>query len=155
MLEQRHGPVLGDDHLGVAADGVQPVAELLGVGHGRRQRHQGHRLGEVDDHFLPDGAPEAVGEVVHLVHDHVAEAEEGLGTGVQHVPQDLGGHHDDRSVGVDAVVAGEEADLVRAVAAAQVGVLLVRQRLDGCRVEALLALLEGEVDGELAHDRLA
>ncbi len=155
VLEQRDRPVLGDDHLGVAADGVQPVTELLGVGHGRRQGHQGHRLRQVDDHFLPDGAAEAVGEVVHLVHDHMAEAEEGLRAGVEHVPQHLGGHHDHRGVGVDAVVAGEQADLLGAVTAAQVGVLLVRQRLDGGRVEALLALLQGQVDGELAHDRLA
>ena len=141
--------------LGVAADGVEPVAELLGVGDRRRQRDQLHRLGQVDDHFLPDGAAEAVGEVVHLVHDHIAEAEEGLRARVEHVPQHLGGHHDHRGVGVDAVVAGEQADLVRAVAADQVGVLLVGQRLDGRRVEALAALLEGEVDGELADDRLA
>ncbi len=155
MLEQRDGPVLGDDHLGVPADGVEPVAELLGVGHGGRQRHQGHRLLEVDDHLFPYGAAEPVGEVVHLVHDHVAQADEGLRARVQHVPQHLGGHHDHRGVGVDAVVAGQQADLVAAVTAAQVGVLLVRQRLDGRRVEALLALQQGEVDGELAHDRLA
>ncbi|MGX1121665.1 hypothetical protein RKD37_007028 [Streptomyces ambofaciens] len=37
VLEQRHGPVLGDDHLGVAAHGVEPVAELLRVRHGRRE----------------------------------------------------------------------------------------------------------------------
>ncbi len=155
VLEQRHGPVLGDDHLGVTADRVEPVAELLGVRHGRRQRHERDRLGKVNDHLFPHGTPEPVGEVVHLVHDHVAEAQEGLRTGVQHVPQHLGGHHDHRGVGVDAVVAGEQAHLVRAVTAAQIGVLLVRQRLDGGRVEALLALLEGEVDGELADDRLA
>ncbi|MGX1121664.1 hypothetical protein RKD37_007027 [Streptomyces ambofaciens] len=85
----------------------------------------------------------------------MTEAEEGLGARVQHVPQDLGGHHDHGGVGVHAVVAGEQAHPVGAVAAAQVGVLLVRQGLDGCRVEALPALLEGQVDGELADDRLA
>lgn len=109
----------------------------------------------MDDHFLPDGAAEAVGEVVDLVHDDVAEAGEGLGSGVQHVAEDFGGHDHDRRVAVDAVVTGEEADLGGAVAPDEVGVLLVRQRLDGCRVEALAALGEGEVDGELADDGLA
>lgn len=155
VLPQRHGPVLGDDHLGVAADGVQPVAELLGVRHGGRQGHQGHRLGEVNDHFLPDGTAEAVGEVVDLVHDHMAEAEQRLRARVQHVAQHLGGHHDHRRLGVDAVVTGEQADLVRAVAPGEVGVLLVGQCLDGCGVEAFTALLKGQVDGELADDGLA
>ena len=59
---------------GLAAHGLQPLAELLGVGHGRRQRDQRHRLGQVDDHLLPDRAAVAVGEVVHLVHHDVAEA---------------------------------------------------------------------------------
>ena len=30
--------------------------------------------GQVDDHLFPDRAAEPVGEVVHLVHDDVAEA---------------------------------------------------------------------------------
>ena len=155
VLPQRYRPVLGDDHPGVAADGVEPVAELLGVGDGRGQRHQGHRRREVDDHLLPDRAAEAVGEVVHLVHHHVAEAVEGGGARVEHVPQDLGGHHDHRGVAVDAVVAGEQADLVGAVALGQVVVLLVGEGLDRRGVEALAALGEGQVDGELADDGLA
>ena len=44
VLPQRHRAVLLDDDRGVAADGHQPVAELLGVAHRRRQRHQAHRL---------------------------------------------------------------------------------------------------------------
>ncbi len=147
--------MLGDDHLGAAADGVQPVAELLGVGDGRGQRHQRHGFGEVDDDLLPDGAAEAVGEVVHLVHHHVAEAVERAGARVQHVAQHLGGHHDHRRVAVDGVVAGEQADLGGAVALHQVAVLLVGQRLDRRGVEALAAGGERQVDGELADDGLA
>jgi hypothetical protein len=37
VLPQRDGAMLGDDDLGVTADGVEPVAELLRVRHGRRQ----------------------------------------------------------------------------------------------------------------------
>src|SRR5690606_23043455 len=46
-------------------------------------------------------------------------------------------------------------DLGGAVPLDQVVVLLVGQRLDGGGVEALEALLQGQVDGELADDRLA
>jgi hypothetical protein len=53
---------------------LQPVTELLGVADGRRERDQLHRRREVDDDLLPDRAPEAVGEVVHLVHDDEGEA---------------------------------------------------------------------------------
>lgn len=155
VLPQRHGPVLGDDHLCVAPDGVQPVTELLGVGHGRGERHQGDGLREVDDHFLPHGTPEAVGEVVHLVHDHVAEAGEGLGARVQHVAQDLGRHHDHGSVRVDAVVTGQQTDLVRAVTPDEIGELLVGQGLDRRGVETLAALLQSQVNGEFTDDRLA
>lgn len=155
VLPERHGAVLGDDHLGVPADGVQPVAELLRVGHGRRERHQGHGVREVNDHFLPDRTPEAVGEVVDLVHHHEAEPPQRLRARVQHVPQYFGGHDDHRGIGVDTVVAGQQADLLRSVALDQIGELLVGQGLDGGGVEALAALFEGEVHGEFADDRLA
>ncbi len=154
VLPQRHGAGLGDDHLGTAAHGVQPVAELLGVGDGRGERDEGDRLGEVDDDLLPDGAAEAVGEVVHLVHDDVAEPVEGAGARVEHVAQHLGGHDHHGGVAVDGVVAGEQADLGGAVALDQVSVLLVGQRLDRRGVEALAPGGQGQVHGELADDRL-
>jgi hypothetical protein len=65
--------VLLDDDLGGAADRPEPVAELLGVADRRRQAHHRHVLRQVDDHLLPDGAPGAVGQVVHLVHDDVRQ----------------------------------------------------------------------------------
>ena len=75
VLLERHGPLFGDDHVGVAAHRLQPVAELLGVRDGRAQRDEPHRLGQVDDDLFPDRTAEAVGEVVHLVHDDVGEAD--------------------------------------------------------------------------------
>ncbi len=155
VLVERDRPLLLDDGGGVPADRLQPLAELLGVGHGRGQRDQGHRLGQVDDDLLPHRTPVTVGEVVHLVHHHVAEAQQRPGPGVQHVPQDLGGHHDHRRLAVHAVVAGEQPDLVLAVAGHEVVELLVGQRLDRRRVERLAPGREREVDRELADDRLA
>ena len=55
----------------------QPVAELLGVGHGGGQGDQLHVVGEVDDDLFPHRAAEPVGQVVDLVHDHVAEPVQG------------------------------------------------------------------------------
>src|SRR5690606_33831011 len=56
---------------------------------------------------------------------------------------------------VDRVVAGEQPDTVETVPVYQVVVLLVGQRLDGRRVEALAALREGKMDGELTDHGLA
>ena len=155
VLEQRHGPLLLQDGGRLATHGGQPLAELLGVGDRRRQRHQGHRLRQVDDDLLPDRATHPVGEVVDLVHHDVAEAQQRARAGVEHVAEHLGGHHDDRRLAVDHVVAGQQADVVGAVAPDQVVVLLVGQRLDRRRVERLAARLQRQVDGELTDDRLA
>ena len=155
VLPQRHRPVLVDDDLGAAADLGQPVAELLGVGDRGRQRHHPDRLGQVDDHLFPDRAAGPVGQVVHLVEDDVAEVVQRRRARVEHVPQHLGGHHHDRRAAVDGVVAGEQAHGVAVVALDQVVVLLVGQRLDRRGVEALAALLQGQVHRVLAHHGLA
>ena len=93
-----------------------PVGQLLGVRHRGRQAHQPHVGGQVDDHLLPHRAAVGVLEVVHLVeHDERRPSSAG-DAGVDHVAQHLGGHHHDRRVAVDRVVAGEQADAVGAVA---------------------------------------
>ena len=155
VLVQGHGPALLDDRRGRPAHLTQPVAELLGVGDRRRQGDDADRLGQADDDLLPHGAAEAVGEVVHLVHDHVAEPVEGPRARVEHVAQHLGRHDDDRRLAVHGAVARQEPHLVGAVALDEVVELLVGECLDGRRVEALAPRREREVHGELAHDRLA
>jgi hypothetical protein len=109
----------------------------------------------MDDHFFPDRTTEHVRQVVHLIQDDVAQAGQGGRAPVEHVAQHLGGHHHHRRFAVDAVVAGEQADAVRAVPADEIAVLLVRQGLDRRRVEALAPFGQGQVHGELPHHRLA
>jgi hypothetical protein len=120
VLPQRDRPVLLDDDGGVAAHLTQPLAELLGVAHCCREGHQPYGLRQVEDHLFPDGPAEAVRQVVHLVHDDVAQVLQRGGTGVQHVPEHLGRHDDDRCVTVEGVVSGEEPDPRGAVGAHQV-----------------------------------
>ena len=156
VLLERHRPLLRDDHVGVAAHRLQPVAELLGVRHRRAERDHAHALREVDDDLLPDGAAEAVGEVVHLVHDDVGEVGEQVRVGVEHVAQHLGRHDDDARAGVDVGVAGEQADLRRPVLGDELLELLVAERLHRRGVEHLRArLAHGQEDRELGDDRLA
>ena len=155
VLEQRDGAHLGDDDGELAAHGAQPLAEVLDVAHGGRQRHDLHRIRQPEDHLLPHRAAEAVREVVHLVHHHVAEVRQRGRGGVDHVAQHLGGHHHDLRLGVDGGVARQQAHAVGAVAGDQVVVLLVGQRLDGRGVEALAGVFDGQEHGELAHHCLA
>jgi hypothetical protein len=155
VLPERDRAVLVNDDLGAAAHLGEPVAELLGVAYRGGQGDDADRLGQVDDHLFPDGTPRPVGEIMHLVEDHVTEILQRGRARVEHVPQDLGGHHHDGGVAVDRVVAGEQADRSGVVTAQQVVVLLVGQRLDRRGVKALAVVLQREVDSELADDGLA
>jgi hypothetical protein len=148
------GAALLDDRHRRPPDGLHPVGELLGVGDGGGQAHEVDLGRGVDDDLLPHRAPVGVLEVVDLVEHHVAQPVEGRRAGVDHVAEDLGGHHDDGGVAVDGVVAGEEAHGPRPVRPHQVAVLLVGQRLEGRGVERLPALGQGLGDGVLGHHRL-
>ena len=62
---------------------------------------------------------------MHLVHHHMGEGIEAIRLGVDHVAQNLGGHHDDGSIAIKRDITGEQADVLWAVAADEVVVLLV------------------------------
>ena len=137
VLPQRDGTVFVDDHRGVAAHRLDPAAELLGVAHRRRQAHQQHLIGQVQNHLLPHRAAHPVGQEMDLVHHDVGKPVQCRRIRIEHVSQHFGGHHHDVGIAVDRLVAGEQADLLWTVPAYQVVVLLVAQRLDRCGVEAL------------------
>ena len=77
VLGQRHRTVFVDDHRGVTADRLDPVAELLGVAHRRRQTDDPHRRFEVQDHLFPHRPAEPVRQEVDLVHDDVGQTVQG------------------------------------------------------------------------------
>ena len=152
---EAHGAMLLDDRRGRPAHCLDPGGHLLGVRHRGGQADELDRRVEVDDHLLPDGAAVPVLQVVHLVeHDRPQPLEGGRG-GVDHVAEHLGRHHHDRCVAVDGVVTGEQTHPVRAVHGGEVGVFLVRERLQRRRVEGLAARGEGTFDGVLGDDGLA
>ncbi len=73
--EPHRAPFL-DDRLGLAAHGLDPVGELLRVGHRGRQAHEVDLGWEVDDDLFPHGAAVGVLEIVDLVEDDVAQPAE-------------------------------------------------------------------------------
>ncbi len=155
LLPQRHRSVLLEHDLRVTAHGRHPGAELLHVADRGRQGGDSHRLRQLDDEFLPDRAALAIGEVVHLVEDDVAEPDQVRRRLVHHVAQNFRGHHNSARVAVDGHVPGEQTDVVLTVDLHQVPVLLVGQCLDGCGVEGLLAGGSRQMYGVLPHNRLA
>ena len=137
------------------ADRADPAGELVGVRDRGGQADEPDVVGCVDDHLLPHRTAVRVLEVVDLVEHDPREGVEGPGAGVDHVAEDLGGHHHDRRVTVDGVVPGQEADVRGAVAPDQVEELLVRQGLDRRGVERPLARRQRQLDGPLGHHGLA
>ena len=76
-LGEGDGSVVGDDDVGVAADGGEPVAEFFGVADCCGESDDFDGVVEAKDDFFPDAAAGFVGEVVDFVHDDVGEAVEG------------------------------------------------------------------------------
>ncbi len=155
QVVQQHRAPFFDDRRRRSAHGLDPVGELLGVGHRGGQAHEVDVGRRVDDHLLPDGAAVSVLQEVDLVQHDVPQAPQRGGLGVDHVAQHFGGHHDDGRVTVDGVVAREEPHPLRAVPPHQIAVLLVRQRLEGRRVEGLLSRGERAIHRVLGDDGLA
>ncbi len=144
-----------DDRRRGSAHGRDPLGEIVGIGHRCGEAHQAHGPRQMDDDLLPDRSPVGVLQIVHLVQHHVAEAGEGRGRCVDHVAQHFGGHDDDRRLAVDRVVPRQEPDALGAVTSDEIVVLLIRQRLDGGRVEGLLPPGQRIGHGVLGHHRLA
>jgi len=155
MLIERDDAAFADHHIDLAAHFIEPLAEFLGIGDRRGQRDQLNRIGQPEDHFLPDGAAEPVGQIVHLVHHYRGKPRQGPRAGIDHVAEHLGGHHHDRRLGVDRGVTGQQANIVCTVPGHQIMELLVAQGLDRGGVEALRALPQRQPAGELPHHGLA
>ena len=129
---ERHRTVRMEDRHDRPMHDRDPVGDLLHVGDGRRQAHQHHVRRRADDDLLPDGAASLVAHVVTLVEHDVGEPVEAAA--VERVAEDLGGHHQNFRARIHLDVAGEDADLVGAELAGEIGEFLVRERLERSRV---------------------
>jgi len=74
--------------------------------------------------------------------------------GEQHVAQDLSGHHDHVGVAVHRGIPRQQSHALVAVEFTQLFVFLVRQGLEGRRVESSLASFENSTDGVIRDERL-
>ena len=157
---QWHRPVIAEHQPGGAMHPLDPVGELPGVGHRGREGHQLHRRRAVDDRFLPDGAALGVVHVMALIEHHRLHVMEGvvglaIDLRIEHVAEDLGGHHHDAGLAVEAQVAGEQAHVLGAELVAEIAQLLIGEGLERRCVEHLAPMGQGPVNGVLAHQGLA
>ena len=74
VLAKRNRAVLRDDHLCMAANGRQPLAELLGVRHRRRKTDEAHRVTQVEDDLLPHRTTVPICQKVDLIHHHMGQS---------------------------------------------------------------------------------
>jgi hypothetical protein len=85
VLPKRDRPVLLDDDSRVAAHGLNPATEFLGVAHRRRQADQPDVVGQMQDDLLPHRATHPVGQKVHLIHHDIRKPLQRRRICVQHV----------------------------------------------------------------------
>jgi hypothetical protein len=86
-----------------------------------------------------------VAHVVDFVKDDPGHLAHDLGAAVEHVAQNLGGHHQAGRARVYGRVAGHQADVLELLQ--QLAVLLVRQRFDGRGVDHALLVAKRHGDG--------
>ena len=155
MVPQDDGPLPLDDHGRVAPHRAQPAPQLVGVVDRGGEAHEADLGRRQDEDLLPHAAAVAVLNEVDLVEDHGVETLEEVGPGEEHVPQDLGRHHDHGRPWAQRGVAGQEPDVLLAVGGDELAVLLVGEGLEGRRVEGLATRAQRTVHRVGRDERLA
>lgn len=159
---------------------VHPVGELVAVGQRGREGNKLDVGRAVDDRLFPDGASLLVVHVVAFVQDHRLHVLQGIPAqglrllprihlagvsplldsqrkrrAVEHVAEDLGGHHQDGRLPVDGDVAGEQANPLWAKLLAEIAKLLVGKSLQRSCIKNPLALGQGPINSIFSDQRLA
>ena len=96
----------------------------------------------MQNYFFPNRTSESVGKVVNLIHDDITQVHQRFRVGIDHVAQDLGGHHHNLGIRILVGVSGEQTDSVGAIALDHLCIFLVAERLDWSRVENLQVFFE-------------
>ena len=148
---QRNRPVITHHQRGRTMNLLDPVGQLPGIGHGGGERYQLHRGWAVNDRLLPDRAPLRVVHVVALIEHHRFHISQGIvmliRLGVEHVAEDLRGHHHDGGLAIHAEVTGHQTHVLRAELIAEIAQFLIGESLQRCGVEDLLAMGQGTMNG--------
>ncbi len=155
VVPQHDRPLALDDHRGVAPHRAQPIPQLTGVVHRRRETDEADLGRRHHQDFLPDAAPVGILNEMDLVEDDRVEALEKVRAGEEHVAQHLGGHDDDGRPRAEGGVPRQQPDVVLAVGGGQLAVLLVGECLERRGVERLAPRRQGAMDRVRRHERLA
>ena len=112
---QRHRTKITEHQTRWTVHLLDPIGELPRIGNGGGQRHQLDRRRTVNDRFFPDGSPLGIIHVMALIeHDrlHIGKRIVMLiRFCIQHVAENLGGHHHHPCLAVNAQVTGHQANI--------------------------------------------
>ncbi|RUS89107.1 hypothetical protein EGW08_003115, partial [Elysia chlorotica] len=108
-----------------------PGSKLHGVGYGRTQQDDIDVLGQHDEDFLPDHAPLAVVDVVHLVEDNPLKVTHDV-RAVKILPQNFCGHDEAGCSLVELYVPCDQSNIAKGQF--EISELLVRQSFDRGRI---------------------
>ena len=113
----------------------------------------------MNDGFLPDRAPLGIIHVVALIKHHRLNIGQRIITfirfGIEHVAEDLSGHHHDRGLSIHTQITGHQTDVLVTELLSEISQLLIGEGLQRSCVEDLLTMGQGAIDGVFAHQRLA
>ena len=134
---QRHFALLALHQLQLAAVAAfEPAEELGGVADRGREQQQATCARQHAERQFPDDAALRIGEVVKFVHDDGRDVVEIEALRMQQaIEQNLGDDDEDAGVGIDAAIAGDEADVVGLEAPTHGRVLHLLELLLGQRDE--------------------
>ena len=156
---QRNGPIVAHHKGGGPMHFLDPVGELTGIGNRGRKGQQLNRGRAVNDGFFPDRAALGVIHVVALIQHHGFNISERIITcirfGIQHVAEDLCGHHHDRSLSIHTQITGHQTNVLVAKLLPEIAELLIGESLQRSCVKDLLAMGQGAINGVLTHQRFA
>ena len=130
-----------------------PLAELIEVVDRGRQADESNVVRREAQRLFPDRPALRVVEKVDLVEDRKVGVEESLGVLEHRVPEDLGGHDDQRCIRVEGQVAGHQPDVDAVLF--EVAKLLVGQSFDRTGVDGAATEFDGLLDGVLGDERFA
>ena len=155
-MAEGHRPMDAVDQGARTMNLLDPVRQLIPVGHGGGEGQKLHGPWTVDDGLLPDGAPLAVVHVVALIQHHRLHPRQRivqLALAVEHVAENLRGHHHHRRLPIDGQVPREQPHPLGTERSAKIPQLLVGQGLEGGGVKYPPSMGQRPVDGVFPDQR--
>ena len=149
VLIERNRTSLRDDDIGVSANLIEPIAELLSI---RNRCGEGGYLSafwKMDQDLFPNGTAKLIGEVMNFIHDDELQVVESSRIRVDHISQNFSRHYDDIGLRIDAGITREKTNIRFSEHLFEIRKFLVGQGFNRRSVKTFLTLAHREKCREL------